>query len=736
MTRRAPPLWRVIAPTLVGAALVSMLAIAAVNYVVTSDLDREQSLEQLGELQRSRSQAIDEGLELRRQSVAILAADRSVVGALVDLRDATALLDDPDTTGTTGTTDVTGTTDAERTDALEQNARRLVDDPALRSVVAATGLEIPTVAQLVPDDPAARYLQYHYTLAGSRDERLALDDPGDGSRYSERHAEHHPVLRQLALDAGFQDLMLVSLAGNRTVYTATKGPDFGVDIIGSVFGSGGFGTEVADVLPRTSTGEAVLLDVQPYLGAGGRPVLFVAAAVRDDLEIVGALIVQVPIDRLNRLMTADRQWVDAGLGETGQTYLVGRDLRLRSDARTYLEDPEAHVAALRTSGSGAGTAAGPDADTVADAVMAAGSTVFTQPIDTAAVRSALDGSTFSGATTGATGTTTLTVASPLGVSGLDWVVVAEIDRSEAMAESRRQLTTLLVLAAILLPAVALIGLYLARRLVRPVRPLVEAAERTAAGRRDLDRDELDELDGHELDQWSRDEYGHLARELRRYAEMLADDDARLDDERRALDELFLAVLPARVIDAVRSGDLELGDLVDTATVIAVSIDGVTDTSDDPWATERFTAVSADLEELATRHHVERVWSSADRHLYVAGLGLDHHGCDDAMRFVSDAREVLADDLPDHGVTVTAAVAAGTVTTGVVGGDQLAFGMWGEPTRLALALAAVGEAGQVIVHDTVSERLEVAGLLDGVRFRVDPGDGPIEVARLRDRAAMS
>ncbi|TVR20657.1 MAG: hypothetical protein EA389_16015, partial [Ilumatobacter sp.] len=165
VTRRRPPLWRIIAPTLVGAALVSMLTIATVNYVVTSDVDRAQSLEQLGEVQRSRSQAIVQGLELRRQSVAILAADRSVVDALVDLRDATTLLDDP-------ATDTTGTTDAERTDALEQNARRLVDDPALRSVVAATGLEIPAVAELVPADPAARYLQFHYTLAGTRDERL------------------------------------------------------------------------------------------------------------------------------------------------------------------------------------------------------------------------------------------------------------------------------------------------------------------------------------------------------------------------------------------------------------------------------------------------------------------------------------------------------------------------------------------------------------------------------------
>jgi len=184
--------------------------------------------------------------------------------------------------------------------------------------------------------------------------------------------------------------------------------------------------------------------------------------------------------------------------------------------------------------------------------------------------------------------------------------------------------------------------------------------------------------------------------------------------------------------------------------------------DDPGGDSRWAAVHADLHPhyrtVATpttipgrtsasppwpptssswpRHHVERVWASADRHLYVAGLGLDHHGCDEAIRFLVDAREILTEHLPDSGISVGAAVAAGTVTTGVVGGEQLAFGMWGEPTRLALAMAAVSDPGQVLVHESVSRRLEVAGVLDGVRVRVDLGDGPIEVDQLRERASTT
>ena len=40
------------------------------------------------------------------------------------------------------------------------------------------------------------------------------------------------------------------------------------------------------------------------------------------------LIFQMPVGRLNEIMTHNNQWESAGLGITGETYLVGTDKKI------------------------------------------------------------------------------------------------------------------------------------------------------------------------------------------------------------------------------------------------------------------------------------------------------------------------------------------------------------------------------------------------------------------------
>jgi HAMP domain-containing protein len=255
---------------------------------------------------------------------------------------------------------------------------------------------------------------------------------------------------------------------------------------------------------------------------------------------------------------------------------------------------------------------------------------------------------------------------------------------------------LLVLAAILVPLVAAAGIWLAARATRPVDPLVAAAERVAAG--DLDLGLHDD---------SRDEFGHLARQLVRRAEGLAAEDAALAQQRRAIDELLLAVLPDRLLEAVRSGQLDLGDLADTATVVTITIDGLGAAED-----EVVSAVASALESLARAHRLERAWSSTDRHLYLAGLGRDDdHGCDDAVAFVREAFAVVTELTAEAGIRVAlhGALAAGDVATGIVGGQRMALGVWGRAPRRALALDAAAPVGGVLVEPGVIERAPASGL---------------------------
>ncbi|MEX2627934.1 MAG: adenylate/guanylate cyclase domain-containing protein, partial [Ilumatobacteraceae bacterium] len=129
---------------------------------------------------------------------------------------------------------------------------------------------------------------------------------------------------------------------------------------------------------------------------------------------------------------------------------------------------------------------------------------------------------------------------------------------------------------------------------------------------------------------------------------------------------------------------------------------------DDTTAEQHREVAGELERLAPAHDAERIWAAGDRHLYLTGLGRPDAGRDDAVRFALSARSTIGGDGGASGVDgvgVHIGLAAGTVATGVVGGAHVAFGVWGEPVRIALALDAVAAAGEVLATRDLVEQLD-------------------------------
>lgn len=680
------------ATTLVVTASVSMLLVTGLNYVVTDRVLADDMVNELDMILDSRIHAIGSGLDLRREVVALLAADDVVVDALVGMGDAVSVLDQAAQEGSL--------LSEGRRAAVDAVFESIADDPARRARLEATGLPIPGPSDV--DEVAAVLLDRYHVRAAPDPSDPAAELPEAAAdalaAYDEVRDRVHPVLSERARSMGARDLMLVTFEHPRVVHTTAAGIDLGADPVSGVFADGELGEVLTVGLPRVTVGDGVFVDIRPYVGAEAEPLLLVAAAVLDGRELVGAVVAQFPIDPLEQLMTAGGRWADVGLGETGQTFAVGRDHLLRTGLRSHVEDPVAHLAALRAAGR----------VDEADRVAALGTTVFVQEDTSAHVRRALDGVRTTGRSTASDGTDVLVAAAPLGVSGLDWVVVAEVSRGEARAPSAEQLRLLLLLAAIGVPLVALVGVAFARWLARPVGPLLQAAERVAAG--DLDVP---------LQDPSSDEFGHLARRLRADADAIAEQERLLDAERRAVDELYGAVLPRHVVAGVRAGGTDDGPTGDRATddrdavVVAVIVEGLPD-APDPWTFEQAVRLGVELEALAARHGLERAWSAADRHLFVtapsveAGAGAPPIAptvaafVEQVVRPARTDADAVAGGDATFGLHV--GVAAGRVRTAVLGRGQLAYGVWGAPVARAMGLASVGTSGEAWVDVEVLDRL--------------------------------
>jgi class 3 adenylate cyclase len=674
MARRRAGLRPRLAVVLIGVCLLSLTVLGVFNYFTTRDALDEAVEERLSGLQTTAARRIADGLQRLEGEVAAIARTDGVATALARFTAAFEDLDRP----------------------LSPAQERALREWYEREMVAAldtAGLDSPQVEELLPRSGAGRYLQYHYLVDASQ---------SDPSAYREVYDGFHNRLVTVAEAFGFPSLGLVSTDGD-VVYTTAARADLGTSVRSGPYADTGLADVLLDRLNRARTGDAVFVDFEPYLPAGGAPVMFLAAAVRDESQVVGAVVVEVPVAALDFLTTAGGEWQRIGLEDSGEVYVVGPDSLMRSDARLWLEDPRRYLAAMGDAGYD---------PALADAVERSGSTVFVQPVETEPVAAVDGGHTFTGATRNYLGEATLTSAGPVGVDGLEWTIVADLAQAEADQPLSDYLARLLLLTAIVVPVVGLLGWLLAAWLAGPVRPLLTAADRVSEG--DLDT---------EVGDLGRNEYGDLGRQLDGLTAESRAQRERLTEEERRLTGVLLAALPPRVAEQVRAGDRAMTDVVDTATVVSLTVLGVfSDRLGQDASVELSAAISRELEALAERFGVERVRSASDHHLFTAGLGAPDPDVEAAAGFALAAGEALRRVAEEAGARVSyrAGLSAGDVIAGMFVEHQLSYGVIGHPAQQAMTLDAIAPRGQILVDEVVAAAL--AG-----RWRLEPATGLVDVA---------
>ncbi|MDH3755964.1 MAG: hypothetical protein OEU32_19035, partial [Acidimicrobiia bacterium] len=426
---RSSSIRRRIATTLVGVALVSVLLLAGVNYIFARLLISESIESQLAGVRDTRVQALEIGIERLKSRVSAMATNPSVGDALTDLSAEFRQLDE----------DITPDQVADLT--------TIYGGEVLPPIVAA-GVDIAS-NDLVPASAAGRYVQQRYIVENPHgfDERDRLDDAGDGSGYSAAHADHHPLLSALMENARMSDLLLIDADTGDVVYSTKKRIDTGTNGLDGPYADDGLG-QVLDQLSSVAVGDTVVSDTFFYIPTQGEPVFFLGAAVRSGSHVIGAVVTEVPVDVLTAMMTAGLDWTLLGLGDTGESYVVGPDRTLRSDSRAWLEDPDDYLRQyLDRYGD----------QNAADLIKTIGSPVLLQEVDNAAVSAGLDDREFVGTVTNYLGTKTLAASGPVRVSGLDWAVVVEQDKDESDSALDSLLGAMLLVLAVLLPTIALVG---------------------------------------------------------------------------------------------------------------------------------------------------------------------------------------------------------------------------------------------------------------------------------------
>lgn len=685
-----------VAVVMITAALASALVIGVYNYAIGRQLIRDAVSAQLTDVGANRADRIERGLDNLADVTATLAVEPSMSAALIDLSAGFAATDEV-------------LDEAQRTELADFYEEGIAIAPSL-------GAEPPTGVQLLPRSDTAQYLQYWYIAQTPLDQRGGVADPGDGSSYTMAHAEHDPALQAITGILPVGDVVLIDLEGT-VVYSTDKRIDFATNLLTGPHKDSG----LADAVRRLDTAaadEVVFVDYEPYAPAGGLPELWVAAVVRTRSAISGIVATAVDNAALVDLTTAGGDWDALGLGDTGEAYIVGPDRVLRSEARLWLEDPDAYLKAMSD--------AGYDEATV-NAVSTFGTTVLTQPADTEAVDAALRGETFEGTTSNYLERGTRAYAEPVDSGSLGWVVITEAESSEIYAPLRQYVWRLLLVAIVAVPIVTAVALLIARRMLRPIEPIVEAANQVAEG----DIDVVLDAAGH-------DEFSDVAHQLNAFVGELRHQRAEVTRADLETTELLASVLPRRIVDQYKAGDRDIAESIRNATLVAVTLNdddaGLTDDDRADYSVQ----VSAGMAEIAMLHGAEHVASNAVTGMYATGLGSDQLAIDEALAFALAARDWTKAFLEEREIDMTMGIgiAGGDVVANVIGTQRLAFDVLGSPRRIADDLARVAPPWTVLVDAAIAGRAEERWLLERTEDLRDPRGSRMEAWALSEEPART
>ena len=249
------------------------------------------------------------------------------------------------------------------------------------------------------DDSIA--LQYLYIRANQNKLgfKHLLNRAKDASQYSELHAEIHPIIRNYLEKFGYYDIFLVDPDTGDIVYSVFKELDFSTSLMNGPYAKTNFGEAYRRANKAQNKNSVILVDYAKYYPSYEAPASFIASPIFDGDEKIGIAIFQMPIDRLNAIM-GER----AGLGKTGETYLVGPDKLMRSDS--YQDASHYSVTASFKN---------PDKGKV----------------DTGALKRAMSGETGADVFMNYHGRPVLSAYAPVKMGGLKWSLFAEIDVAEA-----------------------------------------------------------------------------------------------------------------------------------------------------------------------------------------------------------------------------------------------------------------------------------------------------------------
>ncbi|ORB71365.1 adenylate/guanylate cyclase domain-containing protein [Mycobacterium shinjukuense] len=676
-------------------SMLSVAAIVVVGYQSGRSSLQAAAYERLTELRESQKRAVETLFADLTNSLVIYARGLTVIDAVAQF---TAAFDQ--------------LADATINPAQQQAIVDYYNNQLINPVERATGERLDITA-LLPTSPAQRYLQAYYTAPFKSDsDSMRLDDAGDGSAWSAANARFNGYFREIVTRFDYDDAVLLDTRGN-IVYSLSKDPDLGTNILTGPYRE----TNLRDAYLKALGANAVdftwITDFKPYQPQLDVPTAWLVAPVQAGARTEGVLALPLPIAKINKIMTANKQWQAAGMGHGTETFLAGPDSLMRSDSRLFLQDPKEFQRQV--------VAAGTPID-VANRAIQIGGTTLLQPVVSEGLRAAQRGQTGTVSDTDYTGNRELEAYAPLNVpnSDLHWSILATRDHSEAFAAAAAFSRALVLVTVAMVFVICVASMLIAQAMVRPIRRLQAGTQRISAGEYDVT-----------IPVTSRDEIGDLTAAFNEMSRNLEIKEELLNEQRRENDRLLLSMMPEPVVQRYRDGEKTIAQEHQDVTVLFADILGLDEISSDLSGNELVGIVDElvrQFDSAAESLGVERIRTLHNG--YLASCGITTPRLDNVARTVDFALEMCRiierfNRQTGHELSLRVGINTGDVISGLVGRSSVVYDMWGTAVSLAYQMHSGSPQPGIYVTSHVYQTLrDVRQFTAAGTISVDGTDEPI------------
>ena len=472
--------------------VITILSISTVSYNIASEGMHNEGFQKLIAIREIKASQIEEYFDSVRNQVETFSESTMIIDAMKSFKSSFHEIQNE------------LNVDANTLNSMQSTLRSTYKSEFIPTLSKNLGRSV-SIGNYLPNDASTKILQYHYIsknpqATGSKN---GLDAADDGSTYSKHHKHYHHSINNYLEKFGYYDIFLIDPDTGHIVYSVFKEVDYATSLLTGPYKNTNFADVFRAAKKANSTSFIKLQDFKPYHPSYNANASFIASPIYDGNKKVGVLVFQMPLDNINNIMTSNHKWKDVGLGDSGETYIVGDDYKLRSESRFLIEDKKAYLELMREVGT---------SDSVVSELDRMESAIGLQEARTEGTEAAISGKSDARIFNDYRNVAVLSAFRPINVKDVNWAIMSEIDDAEAFAAVYSMRNQVLMISIVILLLVVVFAVFFSRKVItQPIKIMNAAVDDLRDGDGDLT---------YRLPDLGQDEIGGTARALNGFIEKI------------------------------------------------------------------------------------------------------------------------------------------------------------------------------------------------------------------------